>query len=151
MLLTPLERAFSPTPSASVSPLCTNDAHLSPGPAFPLTLPLHQTSPWASPRLLTPTGSHTGLCLPKAVPSSCPHVRAALPSPPQIPTVPCPEQLPKTGSLTTGPRSFLLSTLPFRGSSWSRRHCSVHVPFSVTHLSQIEKHLAPSPQTLIII
>ena len=35
---------------------------LSPGPAFPLTFPLHQTSPWVSPRLLTPTGSHTGLC-----------------------------------------------------------------------------------------
>ena len=27
------------------------------------------------------------------------------------------------------------------GSSWGRRHCSVHVPFSLTDLSQIEKCL----------
>ena len=47
----------------------------------------------------------------------------------------------KTGNFTAGPCSFPCSTPPFTGSSWSRRHCSVHVPFSLTDLSQGEKHL----------
>ena len=37
--------------------------------------------------------------------------------------------------------SFPCPTPPFMGSSWGRRHCSVHVPFSLTDLSQIEKCL----------
>ena len=47
----------------------------------------------------------------------------------------------KTGNFTAGLHSFPCSTPPFMGSSWGRKHCSVHVPFSLTNLSQTEKSL----------
>ena len=38
----------------------------------------------------------------------------------------------KTGNFLAGPHSFPCPTPPFTGSSWSKRHCSVHVPFPLT-------------------
>ena len=134
--------------SSSFDPSDHSPPPIAPNPIAATPGPIPQPPPYV-PSSLLPSQLQQ---LPTPLPSLC--LRQALrPQPHPLPwsqgftpTSLDPLRIPglnnlKTGNFTAGPRSFSCFTTPFTGRSWSRTHCLVHVPFSLTNLSQIKKHL----------
>ena len=123
----------SPPPIAPNSLAAAADRVPQPPPYFPSSLPPSQVQASQTP--------------PQPVPERSSETSAP-PSTLRVPRL-YPDLLgspPHTWSQTTlkqetSPHDPLPSPAPFMGSSWSRRHVQVYVPFSLTSVSHIEKHL----------